>query len=134
MIEAIIEGAEDDKRVKMLGYTCESGSPLHAAITGQKPLETTQLLIDKFEAISVDEGDVDYVETMVNLKDLSHIHPLYLSVFMGNIEVTKLLIDQGADPMSASDSSGVTLLHICAERGYSEIASLLCEVSPTLIF
>ena len=34
MIEAIIEGAEDDKRVKMLGYTCESGSPLHAAITG----------------------------------------------------------------------------------------------------
>ena len=34
MIEAIIEGAEDDKRVKMLGYICESGSPLHAAITG----------------------------------------------------------------------------------------------------
>ena len=69
LIEAIIDGAEDEARVKMLEYTCQTGSPLHAAITGQKPLETTQLLVEKFETISVDEGDPDYVDRMVNMKD-----------------------------------------------------------------
>ena len=91
-------------------------------------------MIDKYEAISVDDGDSDYVEKMVNKKDESQIHPLFLAVFMGNIEVTKLLLAQGADPISASDPNGVTILHICAERGYSELAKLLCEAAPSLIF
>ena len=55
----------------MLEYTCQTGSPLHAAITGQKPLETVQMLIDKYEAISVDDAEPEYVEKMLNLKDES---------------------------------------------------------------
>ena len=55
-------------------------------------------------------------------------------MFQGNIEVTKLLIDQGADPEAASDANGVTLLHICAERGYDELAKLICKAAPRLIF
>jgi len=34
MIEVIIDGAEDKARVKLVEYTCKTGSPLHAAITG----------------------------------------------------------------------------------------------------
>lgn len=91
-------------------------------------------MIEKYEEISVDDGDPDYVEKMVNMKDDSKIHPLFLATFMGNKEVTKFLLAQGADPLSASDQNGVTLLHICAERGYSELASLLCSTSPSLVF
>lgn len=134
LIDAIIEGAEDKARVKMLEYVCKTGSPLHAAITGQKPTETVKLLIEKYEAISIDDAEPDYVEKMVNMKDESFIHPLFLTVFMGNTEVTKLLLDQGADPMAASDPNGVTLLHICAERGYEKLAAMICQAAPSLIF
>ena len=34
LIEAIIDGAEDKARVKLVEYTCLTGSPLHAAVTG----------------------------------------------------------------------------------------------------
>ena len=54
-------------------------------------------------------------------------------MFCGNIELTKLLLENGADPMKASDSNGVSLLHICAERGYNEIAMLICDVAPELV-
>ena len=92
------------------------------------------MLIEKYEAISVDDGEPDYIEKMMNLKDESGIHPLFLAVFQGNTEVTKIMLQQGADPMIASDPNGVTLLHICAERGYSEIAKMICQAAPTLIF
>ena len=82
----------------------------------------------------MDEDDPDYVENSVNRKDQSHIHPLFLAVFAGNIELTKALLKQGSDPMQASDSNNVTLLHICAERGYSEITNLICDTAPKLIF
>ena len=36
--------------------------------------------------------------------------------------------------MLASDPSGVTLLHICAERGYSELAKVICDEAPKLVF
>ena len=134
LIDAILDGAEDEARVKLIEYTCQTGSPLHAAITGQKPLETVQLLIDKYEEISIDEAEPDYVEKMLNQKDESHIHPLFLSTFMGNTEVTKLLLTNGANPMTASDPNGVTLLHICAERGYTELTEVICKAAPKLIF
>lgn len=76
----------------------------------------------------------DFVENILNKKDLSGIHPLFLSVFQGNTDVTKALLEEGADPMQASDPNGVTLLHICAERGYSELCALICVVSPLLVF
>lgn len=79
---------------------------------------TTRFLVEKLEEISIDEGEPDYLETVLNRKDLSDIHPLFLSVFSGNLEITKYLLEQGSDPMLASDKNGVTLLHICAERGY----------------
>lgn len=83
---------------------------------------------------AIEECEPDFVETIVNKKDLSEIHPLFLSVFQGNTDVTKALLEQGADPMQASDPNGVTLLHICAERGYSELCALICVVSPLLVF
>ena len=83
---------------------------------------------------AIDEGDPDYVETILNKKDESGIHPLFLSVFAGNLDLTKLLLENGADPMKASDPRGATLLHICAERGYEDLCALICVTSPELVF
>ena len=85
-------------------------------------MDTTAYLIELYEAISIDEGDPEYLETMVNKKDLAHTHPLFLAVFQGHSDLTKELLDQGSKPELASDENGVTLLHICAERGYTKIA------------
>ena len=79
-------------KFELLGYTCESGSPLHAAITGEKPLETVQHLVDLIESAAIDEGDPDLSETIVNKKDESGVHPLFLAVFCGNLEVTQFLL------------------------------------------
>ena len=64
---------------------------------------------------------------MVNKKDLSGIHPIFLSCFSGNFEVTLLLIKSGADLTQAYNETGTTPLHICAERGFHEIAELLLD-------
>lgn len=95
---------------------------------------TTRFLVEKLEEISIDEGEPDYLETVLNRKDLSDIHPLFLSVFSGNLEITKYLLEQGSDPMLASDKNGVTLLHICAERGYEQLTNVICKAAPKLIF
>ena len=64
-------------------YDCstETGTPLHAAITGQKPEDAVQCLLNRF--------DEDFkLKEMVNKKDMSGVHPLFLSCFSGNFEVT----------------------------------------------
>ena len=72
VIEMIFaETYEKHQHISHFEYTCESGSPLHAAITGERPLDTTQCLIERYEEFSVDEDDPDYVENSVNRKDLS---------------------------------------------------------------
>ena len=45
---------------------------------------------------------------------------LYVSVFEGNLDMVKLLLDKGADPYSRA-IHGSNVLHICAERGFTEI-------------
>ena len=71
---------------------------------------------------------------MVNKKDESGVHPLFLSCFTGNLELTKLLIESGADPAMASNNLNVSPLHVCAERGFHELAELLLEEAPELVF
>ena len=132
MMDIIVNAAEN--KLDVLGYTCESGSPLHAAITGQNPLETVQHLVDLIESAAIDEGDPDLADTVINKKDQSEVHPLFLAVYSGNLEVTKFLLDSGAKTALASDAHGATLLHICAERGYSELTKVVCEADPQLVF
>ena len=49
--------------------------------------------------------------------------PLFLAVFTGNLDVVLLLLESGADPLKASKKASP--LHICAERGFFEIAVAL---------
>ena len=71
---------------------------------------------------------------MVNKKDLSGVHPLFLSCFTGNFELTLLLIESGSDPLKAHNEVGATVLHICAERGFHEIAELILDQNPELLY
>ena len=71
---------------------------------------------------------------MVNKKDLSGVHPLFLSCYTGNFEVTLLLIESGADPSQAHNETGATPLHVCAERGFNEIAELILDQHPDQLY
>ena len=91
----------------LLLYVCQNGSPLHAAISGRQPYETVKLLISR--------------DVLVNKPDLSNVSPLYLAVFTGHPEVVQALLDAGARP-SIDNYAQEPLLHVCAERGFVEIA------------
>jgi ankyrin repeat protein len=67
----------------------------------------------------------------VNECDLSGVTPLFLAVFTGNTDVVQALLDAGADPLQSSKR--VSPLHICAERGFVEIARALINKSPQII-
>ena len=136
IIDLILDGVEQNVRRELVTYTCETGSVIHACVANQKsPVETMQHLINRLEMIAEDEVEPDFVEETVNKKDKSGIHSLFLAVFQGNYDLCKLLIEHGgADPMQASDPNKVTLLHICAERGYEKLTELLCSVAPKMVF
>ena len=51
-----------------IDYVCESGSAIHAAITGKDPFNTVSFLLDQKPSIA-------------NLVDLSGVTPLYLASF-----------------------------------------------------
>jgi ankyrin repeat protein len=72
---------------KILKYNHDSGSPLHAAITGKKPIETIEALLSFY----YDSFDME-LDEMVNLKDQAGTHPLYLAVFHGNHDAVRLLL------------------------------------------
>ena len=124
MIDLLVSKAP--KQLDLLSYRCQSGSPLHAAITGERASEAVQKVIDLIESAAVEEGDPDLADKIINQKDMSGVHPLFLAVYCGNVEVTKYLLANGADAAKASDTTNATLLHICAERGHSEICSVVC--------
>ena len=90
--------------------------------------------MDLIESAAIDEGDPDMAEQIINKKDESGVHPLFLAVYCGNVEVTKFLLANGAKPALASDNHKATLLHICAERGYAELTKMICEADPSLVF
>ena len=99
-------------------YVCQNGSPLHAAISGRQPLETVKLLISR--------------EAPTNKPDLSNVSPLYLAVFTGHPEVVQALLDAGAKP-EIDNYSDEPLLHVCAERGFVQIAQALLKKEPLLV-
>ena len=102
----------------LLLYVCQNGSPLHAAISGRLPYVTVKLLISR--------------DVLVNKPDLSNVSPLYLAVFTGHPEVVQALLDAGARP-SIDNYAQEPLLHVCAERGFVEIAKALLKVEPLLV-
>ena len=109
IIEHILESNND-----LINFKGENGSPLHAAISGKDSLKTINLLLPYYKDVLV----------AVNEPDLVGVRPLYLAVYCGSHDLTELLLFRGADSKLAT-LSNVTLLHICAERGFSTIARLL---------
>lgn len=92
--------------------------PLHAAISGKEPALTVEYIVSRDKSI-------------VNMADESGVTPLFLAVYTGNTDVCVTLLKAGADPLKCSTK--VSPLHICAERGFVEIAAALLEKAPALV-
>lgn len=56
---------------------------------------------------------------------------LYLNLFLGHLNVVKLLIDSKAN-IELKDEDGQTALHRSAARGHLEVSKLLVEKQPNL--
>lgn len=70
------------------------------------------------------------MQNLLNEVDLSGVTPLFLAVYTGHADVCQLLLDNGADPNIHTKK--VSPLHICAERGFDEIARALLQKAPQL--
>ncbi len=108
IIEELLKQKDIDVNVKD-----KSGiTPLFWAVTsGRKDIANLLLQqtgIDKSAAIILDRKD-----------------PLYNAVFSGNLEVVQNLIKQSSEKINARDTNTRTLLHIAAEKGYTEIVQEL---------
>ena len=68
------------------------------------------------------------------MKDSNGVSPLMLACYIGDITIVEYLLENGADPLLASTQANVTLLHVCAERGFYEIARLILRKCPSLVF
>ena len=65
----------------------------------------------------------------MNLKDNEEVGAstaLHAATLLGELEMVKELMGAGADPR-VQDKEGRTPLHICAMKGYLEIAEFLIE-------
>ena len=63
-----------------INFKSENGMPLHAAISGTKPLETSLYLFSRCK------DDIE-LDRLVNEADLSGVTPLFLAVYTGHDEV-----------------------------------------------
>ncbi|WP_342255471.1 ankyrin repeat domain-containing protein [Spiroplasma endosymbiont of Poecilobothrus nobilitatus] len=86
---------------------------LHVTIL-QRNLDLTKLLIN-----------IDAV-TDVNIQDKNILNPLYFAIETENIEIIKLLIDNGAD-VNLRDKNDLTPLHFAIETENIEIIKLLID-------
>ena len=89
------------------------GSPLHYAVFCGLLSIVEFLVIESPQ--DVHSRDYDHKST-----------PLHLASELGHVQVARLLIEHGADPI-AMDKSGLTPLHVAVHKGRSDLARLLVE-------
>lgn len=112
--------------IQQLKFKSENGMPLHAAVSGKQPLATVEFIIQLLQ-----DKEPASLLTLLNSADESGVTPLFLAVYTGNVEVVQILIDAGADPMESTKK--VSPMHVCAERGFHDIALALLTRSPELM-
>ncbi len=103
-----------------LGYTDESNRTcLHLAILfGQVGIKTVRKMLEKVKQDRI-EGVLDVVDTDKNTA-------LGLSIYRGDVEIIKALIDAGADVNFAGDISGSPLSR-AAREGFTDCVKVLLE-------
>ena len=71
------------------------------------------------------------LKQLLNSKDKSLTHPLFLAAYLNRIEVTQMLLKHGSNPkQTAHPINKANVLHICAERGFEELAAIFVENCP----
>ena len=63
----------------------------------------------------------------VDSKDSAHMTPLHLACVSGNTDISRMLLDHGAD-IRAKSTELMTPLHTAVYNGNSEVAAMILEV------
>lgn len=108
LVRYIIENFEADPL-----FQSPNGTPLISAIEAGN-YATVAYLVEGGPKISA------------NHKDSQGMSAFFFSVYKGDFPIMKLLLDHGGDPMLRGVKNS-NVIHICAERGFLEIASHLLE-------
>jgi ankyrin repeat protein len=88
--------------------------PLHAALAGKATPEVIELLLDRGADVTA--------------KAEADVTPLHLAAARGNMAFTRRLLAMKADP-AARMTDGKTPAAFATERGHSEVATLLNEIT-----
>eukprot|EP01124_Arcella_intermedia_P021051 TRINITY_DN2878_c0_g1_i2.p1 TRINITY_DN2878_c0_g1~~TRINITY_DN2878_c0_g1_i2.p1 ORF type:complete len:866 (-),score=256.85 TRINITY_DN2878_c0_g1_i2:93-2690(-) len=106
---ADVERLDEDGR-NALHYAAEKGS-----------VEVAKLLLKWFDQLP---DGADRRAQYINQPNIKGLNPLHFAVGHGRLEMTKFLVDQGAE-LSPQDVSGSTPLHLACIRGETEITEYL---------
>jgi len=105
----------------------------HANNSGKYPIV---LAINDLKKHAGDKKRVKVYKKMVELlikKDRNNVDKLLHPVVLGgNLEILKLLLNNGAD-LKSKDSDNNTPLHIAVKNGYVDIVKLICTKDPQAI-
>src|SRR5688572_1822294 len=63
---------------------------------------------------------------ITNILTLAGLRPLHYATYQKYTDAVNLLLVRGSD-VDAMDDVGYTALHLCAERGYSDLMSTLLD-------
>ena len=67
---------------------------------------------------------VHHAKVDINSKDSAHMTPLHLACVSGNTDISRMLLDHGAD-IRAKSTELMTPLHTAVYHGSSEVAALI---------
>ena len=69
---------------------------------------------------------VHHAKVDINSKDSAHMTPLHLACVSGNTDISRMLLDHGAD-IRAKSTELMTPLHTAVYHGSSEVAALILK-------
>jgi ankyrin repeat protein len=105
---------DNNADIEAVSLNSTANRPLHAAIAGKAAPEVIELLLTR-GANAKATGEAD-------------ITPLHLAAARGNMDVTRRLLDLGADP-AARMTDGKRPTDFATERNHPEVAALLNDLT-----
>ena len=108
----------------MLAYQDMSlNTVLHLVLTNKKYTEYLRLIISRLATLNQENAANEEIRNLINKKNYKEETPLLLSVYLGESEIVKQLINLGCDIPIIYTHLKSNLLHIAAQYGNSEMVS-----------
>lgn len=86
----------------------------------------TESIIKLIESV---DNDPEALDILLNSRDVSNRNPLHFAISMSNIDICRILLDKGANPMATSKLYK-NALHTAYSKGNLDIIKLLLEIGP----